>query len=100
MGQTISLESRRILGDVLMLDTDRSITGQDGVAYASPADADASDIFPARLAARLFAADDAIDHVFVASNQVVVRRPGGWDEASTDTASTVVRDFFRFYNGE
>jgi hypothetical protein len=99
MGQTINLESSRVIGDVVMLDTDRSITGQDGVSYASVDEAASSDIFPARLAARLFEADAAIDHVFVASNQVVVRRPSGWDDAALTASVDVVQAFFRYYSG-
>lgn len=96
MGQLIEVESTQI-GDVAVFDTDRSITGQDGTAYASVAEAEAGADFPDELAARLFRLDAAIDHVFVASNQVVVRRTGGWDPDATTTAADVIRQFFVYY---
>ena len=75
MGQPIQVAATR-LGDVALFDTDRSISGQDGMGFASIAEAEAASEFPAKLAARLFDADSAVDHVFAASNQVVVRPPG------------------------
>ena len=95
MGQPIEVTYGTV-EDVLLITADRSLTGQDGVAYASSAEAEADDRFPGRLASRLFAADPAIDHVFVASNQVVVRRLGGWDD-SVESATGTVEDFFLHY---
>lgn len=97
MGQQIEVTSR-VIGDSAIFDTDRSITGQDGSEFGSAEDAAASDAFPNALAQRLFAADDTISSVFVASNVVTVTRPGGWDAATVAAASTVVSDFFIFYN--
>ena len=94
MGQPIELTSI-VLGDVAVFDGDRGITGQDGCGFTR-AEAGA-DGFPSRLAARMFEADPALDHVFVASSQVVARRSGGWDEAALDVASGVIRSFFVFY---
>ena len=96
MGQPIQVEATT-LGDVVIFDTDRSITGQDGSAYASREDAAASDRFPAQLAQRIFDADSSVDHVFVASNQVVVRRSAGWTDAAVDDAADVVSRFFLYY---
>ena len=96
MGQPIQVDATR-LDDVALFDTDRSITGQDGAGFASAGEAEASDSFPAQLAARLFAADASVDHVFVASNQVVLRRSGGWSDGDVDTASQVISDFFLYY---
>jgi len=42
MGKPIEVAASTIVGDVLLLDTDRSITGQDGVGYES-AEAAAAD---------------------------------------------------------
>lgn len=100
MGQAIIVEETTVLGDVVIFATDRSITGQDGSRYASAAEARDGDTFPARLAGRLFEADVAIDHIFVASNQVVVRRRGGWVQAVADRAARVIEEFFLFYDGE
>ena len=96
MGQPIGIKST-ILGDVLVLDGDRSITGQDGTAYRTFEEADADERFPGRLASALFESDPAADHVFVASNQVVVRRSGGWDDDTVARAASVVTGFFVFY---
>jgi hypothetical protein len=94
MGQPIELTSI-VLGDVALFDTDRCITGQDGAGFTR--DEAVEDSFPARLAGRLFSADEALDHVFVGSNQVVVRRPSGWDDAALAAASAAIASFFVFY---
>jgi hypothetical protein len=96
MGQPISVLETTVVGDVLMIDTDRSITGQDGSGFASAQEAAEAATFPGDLAARLFA-DDAVTNVFVASNQVVVERSGGWDDATTSAAASIVANFFVFY---
>ena len=95
MGQPIEVTFSTV-EDVLLIAADRSLTGQDGVAYSSAAEAEADDRFPGELASRLFAADPAIDHVFVASNQIVVRRLGGWDDHIAPVTG-VVEDFFLHY---
>jgi hypothetical protein len=100
MGQPIDVSARTI-DDVTVFDTDRSITGQDGASFASAEEAGArSGWFPADLASRVFAADSAVDHVFVASNQVVVRRRGGWGDDDRDRVSSIVRGFFLHYPGD
>ena len=96
MGQRIEV-SASVVEDILLLDTDRTITGQDGTEYPSRETAESDDRFPGRLAARLFQSDGSVDHVFVASNAVVVKRSGGWDDDSVASASDVVSDFFLFY---
>ncbi len=96
MGQTIEVKST-VLGDAALFDTDRSITGQDGQAFGSTGKAAADPTPAGRLAARVFAGDPAIDHVFVLSNQVTVRRDGGWADEVTENTSAVIRDFFVFY---
>lgn len=99
MGQSIVVEDHIVNGDVVMFSTDRSITGQDGVAFRSVDAARESDIFPGTLAERIFEADGGVDHVFVASNQVVVRRTSGWEDQTVAEISQVITDLFRFYNG-
>jgi hypothetical protein len=96
MGQPIAVTYGTV-EDVLLITADRSITGQDGVAYGSAAEADADPRFPGDLAGRLFASEPAIDHIFVGSNQVVVRRLGGWDDGSIASATGIVEDFFLYY---
>ena len=96
MGQTIQVEATQV-GDVAIFDTDRSITGQDGTGYASAEEAAGDRRFPGRLALRLFEADDRVDNVWVASNQVVIRRTEPWNEETAEIASDVIRHFFRHY---
>ncbi len=96
MGQTIEILNTTVLDEVLVVDTDRSLAGQDGEAFGGPPDEDALS-FPARLARRLFDADGGIDHVFVMSNAVSVRRRGGWDDDSVAATASLVAEFFRFY---
>jgi hypothetical protein len=96
MGQPIQV-STTVLDEVLLLSGDRSITGQDGTGYADADAAEADDRFPGRLAARIFGADPAIGRVFVASSEVVVRRPGGWDDAAAARVAGVVSGFFVHY---
>jgi len=95
MGQPIQVSST-VIDDIAMFDTDRSITGQDGVDFAASGERDPSS-FPGRLAGRLFEAVPGVDHVFLASNQVVVRRPHGWDDEVVAAAAKVIADFFLFY---
>lgn len=95
MGQTIDILETTVIGDALVVDTDRSLAGQDGEGFSRDVTGDAT--FPARLAARLFEGDAGIDHVFVMSNTVTIRREGGWDSAAEDAARSVVSRFFRFY---
>ena len=96
MGQLINVTAQAV-GDVAVLGTDRSVTGQDGAAFASQAEAAAVPGFPGDLAGRIFAADAAIDHVFLASNQVLVRRRGGWSDDDLGRVSAVVTSFFSYY---
>lgn len=96
MGQTIEIRHARRLGDVLIIDTDRSITGQDAEAY-TPGYTTESDTFPARLAERLFELDANIDRVHVISNQVSVQRAGGWTDETADAVADAVSGFLRFY---
>lgn len=96
MGMAISVRPARIVGDVAVFDTDRSVTGQDGAGFDASA-AQAATTAGALLAQRLFAADPEIQHVFVASSQIVVRRHGGWDDAAMQRSSAVIAGFFVHY---
>lgn len=96
MGQSVTVESRK-LDSFCVFSTDRSISGQDGSAFESAAAAEDDESFPAVLAKRLFAADEGIDHVYVASNDVVVRRSPGWEADRVAAASEVIENLFRHY---
>ncbi|HJU52395.1 MAG TPA: hypothetical protein VJ815_08690 [Acidimicrobiia bacterium] len=98
MGQTIEVLDKTELGEILLVSADRSWSGQDGEAYAeAPVD---RETFPAELAGRLFGAGLGIDHVYVMSNTVSMRRPGGWDSEAIDAAAEVISGFFRFYGDQ
>ena len=95
MGQTIEVLDQIELGETLLISSDRSWSGQDGEAFSeAPTE---RQTFPAELAARLFDAGLGIDHVYVMSNTVSIRRPGGWESEATATAAAVISSFFRFY---
>lgn len=96
MGQTIEISGSRRIGDVLVIDTDRSLAGQDGEAY-TPGYTTTSPTFPARLAERLFEADPDIDRVHVMSNAVTISRADGWTSEAESAVAQIVSHFFRFY---
>ena len=98
MGQLITVDATTT-GDVAVYDTNRSLTGQDGGAFGGPEQAASGRGFGAGLAASIFAADGGVDHIYVASNVVTVRRPGGWDDDAVAAIAEVIRSFFVFYTG-
>ena len=94
MGQAIQVEALE-MGDIALFDSDRTLTGQDGQGFSPPSDGATTP--PGELARRLFETDADLDHVFVSSNQVTVRRSGGWGDENLEAAREVIRDFFVFY---
>lgn len=97
MGQNVEIKSTVELGEVLIVDTDRSFTGQDGHVITPD---DEGQGVPGILARRLFDLGLGIDHVFVLQNTVTVRRPGGWDEDSAGVVGDTTAGFLRFYDEE
>lgn len=97
MGQTVEIRAVNAVGDVMMVDTDRSFTGQDG-ATITPGSSRSG--VPGLLADRLFGLRLGIDYVFVQQNQVTVRRTGGWDDGSKEKVGEVTRYFLRHYDEE
>lgn len=95
MGQAVVINQVREAGDVLIFDTDRSFTGQDGMAMSPSVRGHA---VPGTLADRLFDLGLGIDHMYVLQNTVTVRRPGGWDEESKNAVTSTVEGFLLFYN--
>jgi hypothetical protein len=94
MGQAVVVNKAVEMGDMLLIDTDRSFTGQDGVAVTRDRPGEA---VPGKLSERLFDLDAGIDHVFMLQNTVTVRRRGGWDEASKGRVVSAVEGFLLFY---
>ncbi|MBT8212909.1 MAG: hypothetical protein KJN71_07160 [Acidimicrobiia bacterium] len=95
MGQQIEISSVVTLDSIALFETDRSITGQDGIGYdAAPED---STTPPADLAVRLFDAVPGLERVYVASNQVTAKRATDWDEDSLATAKSVISGLFVHY---
>ncbi len=97
MGQNVEIKDTVTIGDVLVIDTDRSFTGQDGQVMTPDVEGEG---VPGRLAGRLFALGLGIDHVFVLQNTVTVRRPAGWDEDSAGLVTDVTHTFLRYYSDE
>ena len=98
MGQTIEINNTTAVDRVLVIDTDRSIAGQDGVAFNGLEGARRAATFPGRLATQIFESDSAVDRVFVMSNTISIRRSGEWDSDGTETMTALVSEFFRFYD--
>jgi hypothetical protein len=94
MGQAVVIKNTVTLGDMLLIDTDRSFTGQDG--HVVIPDSLGRGV-PARLGQKVFAADESVDYAHVLQNQVSLRRRGGWDEASIARVTGAVEDFLLFY---
>ena len=97
MGQNVEIKDTVAMGEILIIDTDRSFTGQDGQTITADS---AGHGIPGVLADRLFALEVGINHVFVLQNTITVRRPGGWDEDPTGAVSEVTRSFLRYYDEE
>lgn len=100
MGQQIEILSTETVGDVLVIDTNRTLGGQDGESYADSDAARSHKTFPARLSARLMDLDPHIDRVFTLSNTLTVRRAGGWMPEQVEQVSESVSEFFLFYPGQ
>lgn len=97
MGQDVQIRNSVAIGDVLMIDTDRSFTGQDGQAIGPDLDGEG---VPGVLAERLFGLGLGIDHVYILQNTVTVRRPGGWDEGASGAVADTTHSFLRFYEDD
>jgi hypothetical protein len=94
MGQNVEIRDVVEMDDVLLIDTDRSFTGQDGESITPQAPGEG---VPGLLASRLFDLGLGIDYVFVLQNQVTVRRSEGWDDSARDQVTDVTRYFLRYY---
>jgi ferredoxin--NADP+ reductase len=97
MGQRIEVDANP-LGEIALFSLDRSLTGQDGVAFTRPGESGEEPTVA--LARRLFAADDRIDHVHILSNTVSARRRDGWDDEEIERASEVIAELFVHYQPE
>ncbi len=99
LGQEIKVLSTQMVDDVLLIDTNRSLGGQDGEGYNDPDAARSGTTLPAQLSARLMELDPRINRVFTLSNTLTVRRQGGWAPDEVERVSTSVAEFFLFYAG-
>jgi len=97
VGQSIAIKGTEVVDDSVIVTMNRSLTSQVGEGYDSLEAAEAGDSFGAMLARRIFEADESIDRAYVASNTVVLRRSGGWDDARISSISTAIEDLFLFY---
>ncbi len=97
MGQNVEIKDTVTMGEILIVDTDRSFTGQDGQVITPGSEGTG---VPAELAGRLFDLGLDIDHVFVLQNTVTVRRSDGWDEDSAGKVTYTTHTFLRFYEEE
>jgi len=97
MGQDVVIKGTVAMGDVLVIDTDRSFTGQDGHIITPASEPHG---VPGRLAERLFSLDLGIDYVYVLQNTVTVRRQGGWDQGSSGVVTENTGSFLRYYPDE
>jgi hypothetical protein len=95
MGQTVTIRDVALLGDTLLVDTDRSFTGQDGQTLTPDFTGDS---VLGRLAAALFGLGVGIDHVHVLQNTISVRGSSAWDQAAIDRVRMATGDLLRFYN--
>jgi hypothetical protein len=94
MGQTVAIRDSVTMGDVLLISTDRSFTGQDGQSITPDSPGDA---VPGILATEILGLDLGIDHVYVQQNTISLRRPGGWDPEAVEKALEVTSSFLRHY---
>ncbi len=97
MGQPIQILTMTVVDAIAMFTTDRGVTGQQGVSVARGEEA--GEGFASLLARKVLEADSGVDHVFVASNQVVARRSEGWDDTLTAQIADVITGFFVYYDG-
>ena len=97
MGQNVEIRESVTMGDVLLIDTDRSFTGQDGHVMTP-----ASELHgvPGLLAEKLFDLGIGIEHIYVLQNTVTVQRAEGWDQETADEVARVTSTFLRYYPDE
>ena len=99
VGQRIDVEFE-LLGGIGVFTGDRSFTGQDPESYGSATESAQTGSIGAGLATRLFDLDDAIDYVYMQSNNVMVRRTSAWDDGARDEIQAAVETLFIHYDDE
>jgi hypothetical protein len=97
MGQRIVVQQPIVEGGVAVFVTNRSLTGAGGITFESATDAEAGTGAAAKLAARLYAVDAGMRHVYVDMNHIVARRVVGWDDAHLAAVVRTVEELFVFY---
>ncbi len=86
-----------MLGDIAVFVTDRTLAGMTGVRFESPSDAEAKEGVPAKLAARIYAAEGGVRHIHIASNTVTAARVLRWSEIYLADVARAIEEFFLFY---
>ena len=95
MGQNVEIRDMVEMGEILLVDTDRSFTGQDGHAITPGAHGEG---VPGVLASRIFELGLGVDYIYVLQNQVTLRRSGGWDDPSLrEQVAETTKYFLRYY---
>ena len=94
MGQPVAIRESIRMGKVLLVDTDRSFTGQDGQSITTERPGHS---VPGLLAERLFDLGIGVDHIHVLQNTVSVRRGLDWDAEAESAVLAAVGDFLQFY---
>lgn len=97
MGQNVEIKDSVTMGEILVIDTDRSFTGQDGHIITPESERHG---VPGLLAQKLFELGIGVNHIYVLQNAVTVRRDGGWDEDSAGQVAKVTETFLRYYPDE
>lgn len=95
MGQRVVVHETAVVDDAVIIATDRSFTGMEGVAYEA-APEPGSD-FVDVLAERIFSSDEFVRHVYVSMNTIVTVRDGGWDEEGVARIAGIVEELYLFY---
>lgn len=97
MGQVIEVDATA-LGTVAIFDTDRTLTGQDGEAFGSVAEARLGKTFSAKLAERLFTEHSGLTNVYVYSNAISIARDAEWSDDEISAVASLIRDFLVYYD--
>lgn len=98
MGQIIELKTTK-LNKSIILDLNRSVSGQEGMSFRNISDASLADDISGKLAFDLFKKINDIETIFIQSNVITInfsRNIG----TETEVIEDLVKNFFIFYKEE